>query len=163
MLRAPICTMSACSATVSTRSGSSASVTTASPVSSRARASSLNPGSPSPWKEYGEVRGLNAPPRRMVAPLSRICRAAVMIWVSDSTEHGPAIRTTSSPPIRVPLSSVMIVGSGRHSLDTCLYGRVTWMTCCTLGSASRWSLSTRPSLPTNPIAVRCAPGMGRAS
>ena len=42
-------------------------MTTARPVASRASASSSSPFSFSPWKLYGLVRGLNAPPRRPVA------------------------------------------------------------------------------------------------
>src|SRR2546430_8164790 len=44
-----------------------ASVQINSPVSSRALASSLRPGRPSPWNAYGEVRGFHAPPRRITA------------------------------------------------------------------------------------------------
>src|SRR6185295_3145843 len=49
MLRAPIWMMSATSATYPTPSGSIASVQMSRPVSSRALASSLSPGRPSPW------------------------------------------------------------------------------------------------------------------
>jgi hypothetical protein len=34
----------------------------------------LRPFSPSPWKAYGEVRGLYAPPRSIVAPAATPCR-----------------------------------------------------------------------------------------
>src|SRR5687767_14436769 len=37
------------------------------------------------------------------------------------------------------------------------------MTSLTPGSASMREPSTRPSLPTRPMAVRCSPGMGRAA
>ena len=46
----------------------SSSVTIGSPVSSRASARISSPFAPSPWNAYGEVRGLNAPPRSIVAP-----------------------------------------------------------------------------------------------
>ncbi len=73
------------------------------------------------------------------------------------------MNTTLSSPIRVPLPSSTMVGSGRHSRQTCLYGWVTWMMRSTPGSASRRPLSTFPSFPMRPMAVRCLPGMGRAS
>ena len=60
--------MSATSTTWSSPSASIASVTMSRPVSSRARASSSSPARPSPWNEYGELRGLKAPARRTVAP-----------------------------------------------------------------------------------------------
>src|SRR5437764_11221412 len=72
------------------------------PVSSRALARSLSPGRPRPWNAYGEVRGFQAPPRRITAPASFTSRAASMIWRSLSTEHGPAIVTTSVPPTVTP-------------------------------------------------------------
>ena len=50
MLRAPIWSMSAYSATTSTLSGSRTSVTTGSPVALRASARSRSPSSSSPWK-----------------------------------------------------------------------------------------------------------------
>ncbi len=97
-----------------------ASVTIASPVSARASARSSSPRLPSPWNEYGELRGLNAPPRSTAAPASRTARAAVTICSSDSTEQGPAMSTTSSPPTSTPGASLTTVFSGRHSRDTCL-------------------------------------------
>src|SRR6476659_7179413 len=57
MLRAPIWMQSATSATRCAPSSSSASVTMGRPVSARASASSSSPLRPSPWKEYGELRG----------------------------------------------------------------------------------------------------------
>ena len=70
MFRVPIWRMSAYSATMSTWFGSMTSVITGSPVRSRASARKRRPWTPRPWKAYGEVRGLNAPPLRMVAPAS---------------------------------------------------------------------------------------------
>ena len=90
-------------------------------------------------------------------------RAAVTICSSLSTEQGPAMITTSLPPTCTPGAIVTIVLSGFHSRETCLYGCVTWMTWATPESASMRDASTRPSLPTSPTAVRCAPGIGRAS
>src|SRR6266851_2175140 len=51
------------------------SVTTGRPVSSRTSARIFRPSSPSPWYAYGEVRGLNAPPRSSEAPAALAVRA----------------------------------------------------------------------------------------
>ncbi len=80
---------------------------------------------PSPWKEYGELRGLNAPPRSAVAPAARTRWAAATICSSDSTEHGPAMIGTSLPPNVTPGAIVTSVFSSRHSRETCLYGLLT--------------------------------------
>ena len=58
MLRAPTWIMSAYWQTTSRERSSSASVTTGSPDSRPASRSASSPSRPSPWKEYGEVRGL---------------------------------------------------------------------------------------------------------
>ena len=98
MLRAPTCSTSAYRATSSTCSGAITSVTTASPVASRASASSSRPFSFRPWKLYGLVRGLNAPPRRPVAPASLTMWATSRICSRLSTEHGPAMTPIWPPP-----------------------------------------------------------------
>ena len=67
------------------------SVTIGSPVSSFALSSSWIPSPLSPWKEYGEVLGLNAPPRRSPAPEAFTSLATSQICSGVSTEHGPAI------------------------------------------------------------------------
>ena len=59
---------------------------------------------------YGEERGLNAPPRSMVAPASRAARAVVIICSSLSTAHGPAITTTAPPPTLTPRTSTIVSG-----------------------------------------------------
>ena len=51
-----------------------------------------------PWKLYGLVRGLNAPPRSAVAPADFTARAVATICSSLSTLHGPAITPTCLPP-----------------------------------------------------------------
>ena len=91
MFRAPIWTTSATSRTSSTWRGSSSSVTIGRPVSSRASRSTSSASSPSPWKLYGEVRGLNAPPRSIVAPASATARAVSSVCSRYSTVHGPAM------------------------------------------------------------------------
>ena len=50
------------------------------------------------------MRGLNAPPRSILAPAAATPSAVSMICFSLSTEQGPAITTNSSPPISVPLT-----------------------------------------------------------
>ena len=79
MFRAPICRRSAYSATTPTLSGLITSVTMGSPVSLPARASSFSPSSFNPWKVWGPVRGLNAPPRSRLAPDFFTARAVFMI------------------------------------------------------------------------------------
>jgi hypothetical protein len=106
---------------------------------------------------------LNAPPRSAAAPAARTARAAATICCSLSTEHGPATIGTSPPPKERPGAMATTVFSWRHSRDTCLYGLETWSTCATPGSPAIRDPSTRPSLPTSPTAVRCAPGIGTAS
>ena len=58
MLRAPTWITSATSSTGSRSRASISSVTIGRPVSSRASASRRSPSWPSPWKEYGDERGL---------------------------------------------------------------------------------------------------------
>ncbi len=56
-----------------------------------------------PWKLYGLVRGLNAPPRRMLAPARRTRSATSNSSASPSIAHGPAITARCPPPIFTPL------------------------------------------------------------
>src|SRR5512143_2149585 len=139
------------------------SVTIGRPVSSRAFASHSSPCSPSPWKLYGEDRGLNAPPRSTVAPASRTRRAVSTICRSVSTEHGPAITTTSSPPTVTPPGRRTSVPSGCQSRETCRYGSVTGMRSRTPGRSTNRAPSTLPGLPRTATAVRPRPTSGRAS
>ena len=98
MLRVPTCNMSACWATTSTSRASTTSVTTGSPVAVLTSARISSPRTPRPWKAYGEVRGLNAPPRRIVAPAAFAMCAASSVCCGDSTAHGPAISVNVSGP-----------------------------------------------------------------
>ena len=95
-----------------------------------------------------------------MAPAAFTMRALSTICFSVSTEQGPAITGTSSLPNTTPGAIVTSVFSGRHSRETCLYGFETWITLATPGSSTMSESSTRPSLPTSPTAVRCAPGIG---
>ncbi len=77
-LRAPIWKTSVYWPTRGTASGDMTSVMIGRPVASRASANMARPSSPRPWNEYGEVRGLNAPPRSRSAPASRTACAVSM-------------------------------------------------------------------------------------
>ncbi len=118
------------------------SVTTLRPVSERAFESSSSPLLLRPWKSYGLVRGLNAPPRNRLAPLCATPRAALRICCSLSTAHGPAITTTSRPPIGTPATSTT-VSSCFTSRETSLYGAVTGMHSATPGSSLKCPGSIR--------------------
>ena len=48
---------------------------------------------------YGLVRGLNAPPRRIVAPAAATASAVSSSWSRLSTEHGPAMTVSDPSPI----------------------------------------------------------------
>ncbi len=74
------------------------SVTTLNPVASLTSARILSPSSSSPWKEYGDERGLNAPPLNMVAPYFFTSLAMVMACSRLSTAQGPATMAMRSPP-----------------------------------------------------------------
>ena len=68
----------------------------------------------------GMLRGLNAPPRKNFAPDCDTDSAIAKIWSRDSTEQGPAMSTTSSPPIVIPPWNFTIVPSGRKLRATSL-------------------------------------------
>ena len=79
---------------------------------------------------YGDVRGLNAPPRSIVAPAAATTRAVSSVCSRYSTEQGPAISPKAESPICRPLTSIT-VGSGTSSRATSLYGfriGTTWST-----------------------------------
>ena len=75
---------------------------------SAADRSIFRPASPSPWKLYGELRGLNAPPRRIFAPARLTAAAVASTCASVSAEQGPAITMTSSPPMRTSPTSTTV-------------------------------------------------------
>jgi len=108
IFRAPICNTSAYSPTQETSRVSTTSVTIGSPVSRRALSRILRPFSPRPWKAYGEVRGLKAPPRSICAPAFFTAIAVSMVCFSVSTEQGPAMITRSSPTF-TPFTSIIVV------------------------------------------------------
>ena len=101
MLRAPIWITSAASTTSSTCRGSISSVTIGRPVSSLASRRMSSASRPRPWKVYGEVRGLKAPPRSMVAPAAATTRAVSMrlLAVLDRARAGdqPEVAVADPP------------------------------------------------------------------
>src|SRR3954471_7549466 len=113
------------------------------------------PSSPRPWKLYGELRGLNAPPRKILAPARLTAAAAARTCGSLSAEQGPAMTITSSPPIRTS-PTLTIVGSDLKVRLASLYGSVIRRTSCTPSSSSISALSGRPC-PTAPSTVRVTP------
>ena len=65
-------------------------------------AASLNitkPSSPRPWKLYGDVLGLNAPPLSPFPPLATTPSAVSSVCSLYSALSGPAIKANSLPPI----------------------------------------------------------------
>src|SRR4051794_22169130 len=162
MLRAPIWITSAASSTASTWRGSISSVTTGSPVSSRASRRIVSASSPSPWNVYGDVRGLKAPPRSIVAPASFTARAVASVCSRYSTVHGPAISPKNSSPTFRPSTSIT-VGSGETSRETSLYGFRIGSTCSTPGYPSSGSVASSSRSPIAPITVDSRPRVTRAS
>ena len=132
------------------------SVATGSPVRSRASARYFNPSSPNPWKAYGEVRGLNAPPRRNVAPEEATRSPSITIMSRPSTEQGPAIRARAFPPTVFPYT-VMTVSSFLNSRLTSLNGTRIRSTFSTTGIPSNASGSRFRSSPIAPMIVRSTP------
>ncbi len=82
-----------------------------------------------------------------------------MICASDSTEHGPAITTNSSPPMTVPFTRTRVFPA-RNCLLTNLYGaemRTTFSTCG-MDSTDSMHAVTSPT-PTTPITTRSSPSI----
>ena len=121
---------------MSTWLGSITSVITGRPVCSRASARWRSPSTPRPWKLYGLVRGLNAPPRRIVAPAAVTASAVSNSWSRLSTEHGPAIIVSEPSPITAS-STRMTVSSGWNSRLVSLNGRLIGATDSTPGSPDK--------------------------
>ena len=103
---------------------------------------------PRPWKAYGLVRGLNAPPRRIVAPAAFTASAVSKSCSRDSTAHGPAIRVNEPSPIATSPTRTM-VSSGWNSREASLKGRLVRVTDSTAGQDAepvRQPLQARPAL-----------------
>ena len=113
---------------------------------------------PRPWKAYGLVRGLNAPPRRIVAPAAATASAVSNSWSRLSTEHGPAIIVSEPSPMTASRTR-MTVSSGWNSREVSLNGRLIGVTEATPGSAAKRSRSAglrAPISPTTAMTVRPA-------
>ena len=108
MFLAPTWIISAFSTNFGISQGDIISVTTGSPVSSFASFNKSNPSYFNPWKLYGEVLGLNAPPLKNPAPCFFTSFATNMICSSLSTEQGPAIMAIFFPPIFLPHTSITV-------------------------------------------------------
>ena len=65
------------------------------------------------------MRGLNAPPRMIVAPWAATKSTVSISWSRLSTEHGPAITVSDPSPIAAS-STRITVSSGWNSRETSL-------------------------------------------
>ena len=130
MLRAPSWKMSAYLSMTSIWLTSITSVTSFMFSAFAASRSSRSPSSPRPWKLYGELRGLKAPPRKIFAPARRTAAAASRTCLSVSAEQGPAMTMTSSPPMRTS-PMLTTVPSGLNVRLASLYGSEIRSTSCT--------------------------------
>ena len=97
-----------------------------------------------------------APPRRTRAPARATRRAVSKSCVSLSTVHGPAITTTSGPPISMP-RVLTIVFSRRNVRLESLYGSLTRTTSCTPSKSSNSRVSIVSTCPTTPSTVWSEP------
>ena len=105
------------------------------------------------------MRGLNAPPRMIVAPWAATKSTVSISWSRLSTEHGPAITVSDPSPIAAS-STRITVSSGWNSRETSLYGLEIGVTLATPGvpRAGPAASSRRlPISPTTAITVRSAP------
>ena len=118
-----------------------------------------SPSTPSPWKLYGLVRGLKAPPRRMVAPAAATASAVRISCSRLSTEQGPAMTDSEPPPIDVPATATT-VSAGWKSREASLKGLLMGVTVSTPANAARRPMTCslrRPTSPTTPMTTRCSP------
>ena len=65
------------------------------------------------------MRGLNAPPRMTLAPACFTSGAIASTWSRDSIVQGPAMSTTSGPPMRTAPATTT-VSSGLNVRDESL-------------------------------------------
>ena len=138
------------------------SVTMGSPVSCLAISSRRMPSPCSPWKSYGDVRGLNAPPRSSCAPAALTAFATYTICSSDSTEHGPAI-IAKCPPPNFASPTETTVSSGWNLRLQHLKGSETRLTESTISRLSSKDISIRLVSPTRPSTVWYSPSEGCTS
>ncbi len=110
-----------------------------------------------PWNEYGEVRGLNAPPRSTLTPAAATACAASCNCSRLSTAQGPAMRTTSRPPRTTPGAISTVLPSGWSSRLANLKGWRMGMARSTPARASNAATSSGRSSPMTPRTMRSAP------
>src|SRR5918999_573935 len=132
------------------------------PVFPRTAARIFSPSSPRPWKAYGDVRGLNAPPRSNVAPAAWAICAACRVCSAVSTAHGPAMSVIVPGPIGTPPTRTT-ERVGWFSRLTSLYGTETRSTSLTPSSPRRLSVPSCSMSPTRPAIVRVTPRLTNAS
>ena len=125
-------------------------------TSSRTSARMRSPSTPRPWNAYGDVRGLNAPPRSRVAPACLASQADSSVCSGVSTAHGPAMKVNVSGPIGTPPTRI-VVRRAWFCADTSLYGAVIRIVSTTPGSPSASRVSSTSSVPTTPMIVRITP------
>ena len=99
MFLAPICRTSTYFSIIDKCCASIISLKRGNEVISEASFSIFNPSSPNPWKLYGEVLGLNAPPLKPFDPASFAAIAVSIVCSCVSALSGPAIIAISSPPM----------------------------------------------------------------
>ena len=156
---APTWIISAFSINVSISYGDISSVTIGNPVLAFASFNNSKPSYFNPWKLYGEVLGLNAPPLKKLAPCFFTSFATSAICSLFSTEQGPAITAILFPPIVWPLISITVF-SGWNNLFAFLKGSWTCITLSTLGLASIYEGSILVVSPTNPNILISVPVTG---
>ena len=165
MFLVPTCSMSACSATAGTSRASTTSVTNGSPVASRTSMRISRPRIPSPWNAYGEVRGLNAPPRMIAAPAALAISAASRVCWGVSTAQGPPMKVNVSGPMgtdRAPPTQT-VLRSGWCCRLTNLNGSEIRCTSATPWIDRRFSPWKESMSPTKPMMVRTTPLLTNAS
>jgi hypothetical protein len=94
-----------------------------------------------PWKLYGELRGLKAPPRRNCAGGLDLLRVR-KICSRLSIEHGPAMMAISSPPTLTPLVELDDGAFRAEGAAGQLVGRADAVDESTPGSSLYSSIST---------------------
>ena len=156
MFLAPICITSTSSTNLSKYAVDINSVTIGRLVSCFAIFNNSNPSSSKPWKLYGDVLGLKAPPLKKFAPDFFTAFATSIICSSLSTEQGPAIIPTKFPPTLLPFTST-IVSAGWNNLLAFLYGSLTFITFSIYEKANISSGSTNVVSPITPITHICFP------
>ena len=136
MLRAPICSMSAYAATAGLRADRALR---SPPPGERSAAPRAVPGpAPSPWNAYGDVRGLNAPPRSTFAPApgdGRGDRLDLLLGLDRARARADAEHVAPKP---APSRRRTTVRSGRASRRASLSARKgavdgprSWILPCT--------------------------------